>query len=90
MLDCMTPLFAQAAAPPRRMLIIANNLGVLPRFFFPHAAGRDCEFSPYLTALVGFRSDFTVFSRLSLQMTYTSQKTRRRIADRCVTAPRYH
>src|SRR5207248_545297 len=29
MLDCMTPLFAQAAEPPRRMLIIANNLGVL-------------------------------------------------------------
>ena len=42
MLDCMTPLFGQeAAAPPRRMLIIANNLGVLPKYFFPLRAGRD-------------------------------------------------
>src|SRR6476620_1691417 len=65
MLDCMAPLFAQAAAPPRRMLIIANNLGVLPKFFFPQAAGKDYEFSPYLTALAEFRSDFTVFSGLS-------------------------
>ena len=65
MLDCMTPLFAQAAAPPRRMLIIANNLGVLPKFFFPQAAGKDYELSPYLTALAEFRSDFTVFSGLS-------------------------
>ena len=61
----MTPLFAQAAAPPRRMLIIANNLGVLPKFFFPQAAGKDYEFSPYLTALAEFRGDFTVFSGLS-------------------------
>jgi len=65
MLDCMTPLFAQAAEPPRRMLIIVNNLGVLPKFFFPQAAGKDYELSPYLTALAEFRSDFTVFSGLS-------------------------
>jgi hypothetical protein len=65
MLDCMTPLFAQAAAPPRRMLIIANNLGVLPKFFFPQTAGKDYELSPYLTALAEFRGDFTVFSGLS-------------------------
>ena len=65
MLDCMTPLFAQAAAPPRRMLIIANNLGVLPKLFFPQAAGTDYELSPYLTALAEFRNDFTVFSGLS-------------------------
>ena len=65
LLDCMTPLFAQAAPPPRRMLIIANNLGVLPKFFFPQAPGKDYELSPYLTALSGFRGDFTVFSGLS-------------------------
>jgi hypothetical protein len=64
-LDCMTPLFAQAPKPPRRMLIIANNLGVLPKFFFPQTAGKDYEMSPYLTALADFRSDFTVFSGLS-------------------------
>lgn len=65
LLDCMTPLFGQAATPPRRMLIIANNLGVLPKFFFPQTAGKDYELSPYLTALTEFRADFTVFSGLS-------------------------
>ncbi len=64
LLDCMTPLFGQAARP-RRMLIIANNLGVLPKFFFPQSAGKDYESSPYLTALSEFRDDFTVFSGLS-------------------------
>ncbi|MSV27570.1 MAG: DUF1552 domain-containing protein [Bryobacterales bacterium] len=64
-LECMTPLFAKTPAPPRRMLIISNNLGVLPKFFFPVAAGRDYETSPYLTALADFRDDLTVFSGLS-------------------------
>ncbi len=67
MLECMTPVFARAAAPqpPCRMLIIANNLGVLPKFFFPEAGGPDYELSPYLSELAGFRRDFTVFSGLS-------------------------
>src|SRR5499427_1471362 len=66
LLDCMTPLFGQKAAPPpRRMLFIVNNLGVLPKYFFPQSAGKDYELSPYLTALAEFRSDFTVFSGLS-------------------------
>jgi hypothetical protein len=65
MLDCMSPLFAQAPATPRRMLIIANNLGVLPKYFFPQAAGKDYELSPYLSTLAEFRRDFTVFSGLS-------------------------
>ncbi len=68
LLECMTPAFLRAAGasqPPRRMLIIANNLGVLPKFFFPHAPGRDYELSPYLSTLADFRQDFTVFSGLS-------------------------
>jgi hypothetical protein len=65
MLDCMTPAFASAPPAPRRMLLIANNLGVLPKLFFPTAPGRDYELSPYLTALADFRQDFTVFSGLS-------------------------
>ena len=64
-LDCMTPAFAKAPEPPRRMLIIANNLGVLPKFFFPQTVGKDYELSPYLSALAEFRNDFTVFSGLS-------------------------
>jgi hypothetical protein len=46
----MTPVFAKAAQPttPMRMLVIANNLGVLPKNFFPTTAGRDYAPSPYL------------------------------------------
>jgi hypothetical protein len=65
LLDCMTPSFAQAAPPPRRMLIIANNIGVLPKYFFPHSPGRGYELSPYLSELAEFRNEFTVFSGLS-------------------------
>jgi hypothetical protein len=67
-LECMTPSFARAGSvsqPPFRMLIIANNLGVLPKPFFPQTTGRDYELSPYLSALAEFRQDFTVFSGLS-------------------------
>ena len=48
-----------------RMLLISNNLGVLPGRFFPETTGMDYEFSPYLQELSEFRSDFTVFSGLS-------------------------
>lgn len=65
LLECMTPVFAKAPEPPRRMLHIANNLGVLPKPFFPQGAGRDYELSPYLSVLAAFRDDFTVFSGLS-------------------------
>lgn len=65
-LECMTPVFVRAAtAAPRRMLIIANNLGVLPKLFFPTGTGRDYQPSPYLAMLEAFRNDFTVFSGLS-------------------------
>ncbi len=52
------------ATPPQRMLLISNNLGVLPKPFFPEQAGRDYELSPYLSELSEFRKDFTVFSGL--------------------------
>ncbi|MBI1313974.1 DUF1552 domain-containing protein [bacterium] len=51
--------------PPRRMLLISNNLGVLPKPFFPEQSGRDYELSTYLSELREFRNDFTVFSGLS-------------------------
>lgn len=47
------------------MLLISNNLGVLPRPFFPTTTGRDYTLSPYLNELAGFRNDFTVISGLS-------------------------
>ena len=66
-LECMTPVFSRAAAPdaPQRMLLISNNLGVLPKLFFPTTSGRDYELSPYLKELASFRDQFTVFSGLS-------------------------
>lgn len=59
------PVFASAAPMPRRMLLIANNLGVLPKLFFPDGAGREYALSPYLQELAGHRENFTVFSGLS-------------------------
>lgn len=56
---------AQETAKPRRMLLISNNLGVLPDQFFPMEAGADFRMSPYLQSLEEHREDFTVFSGLS-------------------------
>ncbi len=47
------------------MLIVSNNLGVLPKGFFPSEGGADYALSPYLMELEAFRNDFTVFSGLS-------------------------
>src|SRR5438270_10884500 len=56
---------ASAAAVPRRMFCICNNLGVLPRPFFPEDAGPDYTPSPYLKLLQEHRADFTVLSGVS-------------------------
>jgi len=67
LLECMRPASARAveAVSPRRMLLISNNLGVLPQHFFPKDKGPDYALSPYLQELMAFRNDFTVFSGLS-------------------------
>lgn len=67
LLECMTSSHTRADAiqPLRRMLLISNNLGVLPKLFFPKNTGRDYTLSPYLLSLENFRADFTVFSGLS-------------------------
>ncbi len=70
LLDAMVPAVARAAVlsevdvnnPPRRMLAICNNLGLLPEQFFPQDAGREYKLSPYLQLLERHRNDFTVFS----------------------------
>lgn len=65
--DSLLPTSARAteSPTPRRMLLISNNLGVLPKPFFPQTTGKDYELSPYLAPLADFRNDFTVFSGLS-------------------------
>jgi BMFP domain-containing protein YqiC len=66
-LESMGSPFARASvAPvPRRMFCICNNLGVLPRPFFPSDAGRAYTPSPYLKLLEEHRADFTVLSGVS-------------------------
>ncbi|MFP6765056.1 MAG: DUF1552 domain-containing protein, partial [Planctomycetaceae bacterium] len=51
--------------PPHRLLAVSNNLGVLPKLFFPKTTGPAYELSPYLQELHAWRSEFTVFSGLS-------------------------
>ena len=58
-------LEAQQAPPPRRMLAICNNLGLLGPGFFPEKPGKGYELSPYLKVLEPFRNEFTVFSGVS-------------------------
>ena len=67
LLECMSPVFGRVSQPqvPRRMLLISNNLGVLPKQFFPTQTGADYELSPYLKELSEYKKDFTVVSGLS-------------------------
>ncbi len=70
-LESMRARFARSAdgdkpgPAPRRILAICNNLGVLPKPFFPEGAGRDYTLSPYLEVLKEHREDFTVLSGVS-------------------------
>jgi len=70
LLQCFMPVFGRAAAaaqarPPRRLLLISNNLGLLPKPFFPKTAGRDYELTPTLSALGEVREEFSIFSGMS-------------------------
>lgn len=67
LLECFRPARADAALAraPRRLLVISNNLGVLPQHFFPHDRGPQYTPSRYLRELADFRQHFTVFSGLS-------------------------
>ncbi len=59
--------YARAATPTstKRMLLISNNLGVLPQHFFPKDKGAGYTLPPYLRELAAFRNDLTIFSGLS-------------------------
>jgi len=56
---------AHSTEKTKRMLLISNNLGVLPRYFFPTHAGKEYTPSLYLEQLQDHRDDFTVFTGLS-------------------------
>lgn len=65
-LEAMTPAFASETAEPRRMVAIQTNQGIMPQFFFPAAAGRNYETTPYLEKLAAHRDQMTIFSGVSL------------------------
>ncbi|MBI1310504.1 DUF1552 domain-containing protein [bacterium] len=66
LLDAMQPACgAEAPPPPRRMVAIETNMGILPQFFFPEGDGRDYKASPYLERLAAHRKQMTVFSGTS-------------------------
>lgn len=52
-------------APPMRMIAINQDLGFIPKHFFPKQSGRDYALSPYLEKIAAHRERFTVFSGLS-------------------------
>ena len=58
---------ARGATPkaPRRMLIISNNLGFLPKPFFPTTAGHEYELTQTLAPLAEVRNEFSIFSGMS-------------------------
>jgi hypothetical protein len=57
---------AKSKAPPRRMVAVETNMGILPQYFFPETAGEGYESTPYLDRLKAHRRDMTVFSGVSL------------------------
>lgn len=67
-LDAMRPAFAgeAAAGPPRRMVCMETNMGIMPQFFFPEKAGADYKLTPYLEKLASHRDQMSVFSGVSL------------------------
>ena len=50
---------------PKRVIAICQDLGFIPKLFFPETAGRDYQLSPYLEKIAEHREQFTVFSGLS-------------------------
>ncbi len=54
-----------AQGSPKRMIAINQDLGFIPKLFFPKGEGRDYELSPYLQKIAAHREQFTVFSGLS-------------------------
>jgi hypothetical protein len=51
--------------PPRRMVCVMVNTGIIPDHFFPKDPGRDYQPSPYLEPFGDLRNDLTVFSGVS-------------------------
>ncbi|MEY2598105.1 MAG: hypothetical protein RLZZ142_364 [Verrucomicrobiota bacterium] len=77
LLESMSPVFSRASSPavPGRMILISNNIGFIPKAFFPEASGTGYSMSSTLAELEPFRRDFTVFSGLSHPGVYGGHTT---------------
>src|SRR4029079_10317360 len=67
-LDAMLPAVSRGQAnarPPRRLMAVQTNTGILPQNFFPAESGRDYTLTPYLRFLADFKDRMTVFSGVS-------------------------
>ena len=75
-LEAMMPRSARAAAaaPPKRLLLIARNLGMHAPFLFPETAGIKYETTRYLKLLDEHRGKFTLFSGVS-HLKYTDHRS---------------
>lgn len=68
LLDAMMPAVGRGQVndqPPRRMIAVQTNTGILPQNFFPTEAGRNYTLTPYLRFLDEFKERMTVFSGVS-------------------------
>ncbi len=68
LLDVMQPRrtpAAEQAQPPRRMVAVQTNMGILPQNFWPVGSGLDYQASPYLQMLDSHRRQLTVFRGVS-------------------------
>ena len=64
-LESMQPAWAKEQAPPKRMVLICNTLGLHAPALFPKKTGADYELTDYLSIIKAHRKDFTLFSGLS-------------------------
>ncbi len=68
LLESLTPqrVFAEAVKkPPRRMIAIQSNMGILSQNFFPTKEGKEFEDTTYLKILSAYKDRYTVFSGVS-------------------------
>ena len=66
LLESMKPAIGhEHMAPPKRMVLICNALGLHSPSLFPKASGTDYANTEYLELLKEHRNDFTLFSGLS-------------------------
>ncbi|MBP90522.1 MAG: hypothetical protein CMJ64_28075 [Planctomycetaceae bacterium] len=65
-LESMNPAMGrERVAPPKRLVLICNTLGLHPPSLFPKTTGSEYGSTDYLELLKKHRNDFTLFSGLS-------------------------